>query len=126
MKSILISIFSSVLIVVGMFYFLGSEPSIDPVRNVTVQDGKQTVEIFAKGGYSPKKSVAKANIPTTLSLRTRGTFDCSSALRIPTLGFDQHLPASGETVVELPPQKAGSTLEGLCAMGMYHFSVEFQ
>lgn len=126
MKIVLISIFSSVLIVAGMFYFLGDQPSSELLHNVTEADGKQKIEIFAKGGYSPKKTVAKANTPTTLSINTNGTFDCSSALSIPSLDFRKHLPSSGETQIELPPQKPGSSLEGLCAMGMYHFLVQFE
>jgi plastocyanin domain-containing protein len=37
-----------------------------PVQNVSVIDGKQIIEIKAKGGYTPRVSVAKANMPTIL------------------------------------------------------------
>ena len=57
--------------------------------------------------------------------KTDGTFDCSSALSIPSLSYRSHLPASGVTEVEVPAQKIGTDLKGICAMGMYNFSVKF-
>ena len=93
--------------------------------NVSVADGKQIVEIRAKGGYLPRVSDAKAGIPTVFRMETNGTFDCSSAVVIPSLGARQFLPASGSTDIEVPPQKAGTSLTGACAMGMYHFQVNF-
>jgi len=93
--------------------------------NVSIIDGKQIIEIGAKGGYAPKVSIAKANIPTILRVQTRGTFDCSSALTIPSIGYRANLPPSGVTEIEIPAQKSGATLQGLCAMGMYNFKVQF-
>lgn len=93
--------------------------------NVSVVDGKQIVTINAKGGYSPNITTAKADLPTILKVATNGTFDCSSALTIPSLGINKNLPPSGETGIEVPPQKAGTTMRGLCAMGMYNFAVNF-
>ena len=100
----------------------GAAPS---VANVSVADGKQIVEIGVKGGYSPKVSVAKADMPTVLRMKTNGTFDCSSGVVIPSLSYRQNLPPSGETDIEVPPQQSGTTLQGLCVMGMYHFAVQF-
>jgi Cu+-exporting ATPase len=87
--------------------------------------GKQIVEIGVKGGYSPKVTSAKADMPTTLRMKTNGTFDCSSGVTIPSLGIRQTLPSSGSTDIEVPAQKAGTTLDGVCVMGMYHFAVNF-
>lgn len=97
-----------------------------PLNNVTIVDGKQIVTISAKGGYSPKRSKAKADMPTTLKVETKGTFDCSSALSLPSINYQENLPPSGVTEIELPPQKAGSTFEGRCAMGMYGFKIAFE
>lgn len=102
----------------------GSAPVAD-AHNVTVADGKQIVDIGVKGGYSPKVSVAKANMPTVLRMTTNGTFDCSSGVTIPSLGYRQILPATGSTDIEVPAQKPGTTLDGVCVMGMYHFAVNF-
>jgi plastocyanin domain-containing protein len=94
--------------------------------NVSVVGGSQTIEISAKGGFSPRDVTAKADTATTLKIKTSGTFDCSSSLTIPKLGYQINLPPSGETVVDVPPQKAGSTLTGLCSMGMYSFTIRFE
>ncbi len=96
------------------------------VDNVSIIEGKQIVSITAKGGYSPRISSAKANIPTILRIETTGTYDCSSALTLPSIKYRKNLPLSGITEIELPPQKPGSTFEGLCSMGMYSFEIAFK
>lgn len=122
-------IFSAILI--GGAIFLSSRPvsntpeADDNVGNVSVVDGKQVIEINAKGGYSPRQTFAKADIPTILRVATRGTFDCSSALMIPAINYKINLPPSGTTDIEIPPQKAGTSLQGLCVMGMFSFTVKF-
>jgi len=95
-------------------------------NNVSMVDGKQIVEISAKGGYSPRLSLAKAGVPTTLRVKTNGTFDCSGALVIPSINYSENLPMSGTTDIDLPVQSAGKTIQGFCAMGMYNFEVDFQ
>lgn len=99
--------------------------SSQDVNNVTIVDGKQIITINAKGGYFPKVTVAQAGIPTIIKVDTQGTFDCSSALTIPSLGIRKTLPPTGETEIEVPPQEAGTTMRGLCSMGMYSFQVDF-
>ena len=94
-------------------------------NNVSVVLGKQIITINAKGGYSPKVTSAKSGMPTVIKMNTQGTFDCTSALTIPSIGYRQSLPPTGETLIDVPPQEAGSKLQGLCAMGMYNFSVNF-
>lgn len=95
-----------------------------PVNNVSIVNGKQIVEIIAKGGYMPRVSQAKADIPTILRFNTKGTFDCSSAVLISKLNIQQNLPQSGMTDIDLGVQKAG-TLQGSCGMGMFPFEIEF-
>lgn len=102
----------------------GASTSGEPsVKNVSMENGTQIIAISAKGGYSPRVTSAKANVPTIIRMDTRGTFDCSSALVIPSLNISKNLPPSGETDIVIPPQEAGTTMRGLCAMGMYSFSV---
>jgi hypothetical protein len=36
------------------------------------------------------------------------------------------LPPSGITDIELPAQEAGATVQGVCAMGMYSFAINFE
>lgn len=96
-----------------------------PTSNVSISGGRQVVTINAKGGYYPKITSAKAGIPTVIKMDTQGTFDCSSALAIPSLGYRANLPPSGQTVIDVPPQQSGSKLQGLCSMGMYGFQINF-
>lgn len=137
LNSIVIMV-SITVIVVGLFGIVlilnrgksdsvGSEQvkSESPVNNVSQQDGKQIIEITAKGGYSPKKSIAKAGVPTVLKFKTKGTYDCSSALTIPSLNISKNLPGTGETEIQIGSQEVGK-LAGTCSMGMYSFEIDFQ
>lgn len=94
-------------------------------NNVSIVDGKQIIEISAKGGYQPRKSIAKAGIPTIIRFDTKGTFDCSSAVRIPSMNISKNLPQTGTTDIDIGTQKV-ATLQGTCGMGMYPFEVEFE
>lgn len=91
----------------------------------TVRDGSQEIDITARGGYSPKNIQAKANMPLTIHMKTKGTFDCSSSVLIPALNYSGYLPATGTVDIPVPPQTAGTTMRGMCSMGMYHFSITF-
>jgi len=126
MKSTVISIIATAILIGGAFMLTkngGSEP-VAVADNVTVVDGKQIIEIQAKGGYQPRKSIAKAGIPTILRFNTNGTFDCSSSVRIPSMDVSQVLPQTGSTDIDLGTQKV-ATLQGTCGMGMYPFEVSF-
>lgn len=102
------------------------EPEIAGNSNVAMENGMQVIKITAKGGYAPSDSIAKADTPTVLHVTTRGTFDCSSALVIPAIGYRANLTPTGVTKIEIPPQKSGTTLQGTCSMGMYNFEINFQ
>jgi plastocyanin domain-containing protein len=86
---------------------------------------RQIVEITAKGGYLPRMSTVKAGVPTVLRFNTKGTFDCSSSVRIPSLNISQVLPASGSTDIALGALVEG-VLKGTCGMGMYPFELNVQ
>lgn len=128
MKMIVASVVIAAAIIFGAFVLVNNKSQTEnsvPAQNVTVVDGKQIIEIEARGGYSPRKSVAKAGLPTILRFKTGGTFDCSASIRIPSLNISQILPQTGTTDIDLGTQKLG-TLQGTCGMGMYPFSVDFQ
>jgi plastocyanin domain-containing protein len=132
MNKVLIGSLVLIVLAVGGIFFLLSTPGASAPgtaagsqANVTQADGKQVIQIVAKGGYLPRTTLAKANMLTTLNMVTNGTFDCSSALSIPSLGFRKSLPASGITPIEIPPQPAGTIVKGVCAMGMYNFAISF-
>jgi plastocyanin domain-containing protein len=130
-KILPISILLAAILVAGTFLLSSSKEgpqqiSPVPISNVSTIDGKQIIEIHAKGGYSPKSTLAKAGVPTVLKVTTSGTFDCSSALTVPSLSYRGNLPATGETLIDVPPQEAGAVVRGVCSMGMYSFTVTFK
>ncbi|MEK7505077.1 MAG: hypothetical protein AAB589_02235 [Patescibacteria group bacterium] len=128
MKTIIISILVAIALIGGAMWLVKNNPadSLEPsVNNVSVVDGKQIIEITAKGGYFPRVTLAKANLPTIIKMATAGTFDCSSSLVIPSLGYRHNLASSGVTEIEVSAQASGAKLQGLCSMGMYNFSVNF-
>lgn len=125
-KTIYISIIFVLILIWGAIFLSGNNKNLDDnINNVSIVDGKQIIEINAKGGYFPRVTKAQANIPTVIKMKTKSNFDCSSALVIPSLNYRNNLPLSGETLIDVPAQKSGAKLQGLCAMGMYNFSIEF-
>jgi plastocyanin domain-containing protein len=129
-----ISLIVGSLIVLGAVLFAGSKVSpagsggtgLGEGENVYMENGKQIIEITAKGGYYPRATTAKAGVPTVIRMNTKGTFDCSSALNIPKIGFQKFLPSAGKTDIDISAEQASGTLQGICSMGMYNFGVAFQ
>ena len=93
--------------------------------NVEIRNGVQYITIDAKGGYFPRKTTAKADMPTKLIMNTKDTYDCSAALVIQSLNYQKILPQNGETIIDLGIGKVGETLQGLCSMGMYSFQIKY-
>ena len=128
MKATIISLIFGLIIITGaVIYSNNGQNGSSSVNadNVRVENGKQIVEIRARGGYLPRRSIAKADIPTTIRFNTSGTFDCSASVRIPSLGISKLLPQSGSTDIDIGQNKIG-TLRGSCGMGMYPFEIEFR
>ncbi len=126
-KTSLIIISLGLVVALGIIFSSGGKGAqTGSVNNVEVRDGVQYVTIDAKGGYYPNKTIAKAGIPTKLVMKTGGTFDCSAALVIRSIGYQNILPQSGETEIDIGVPKVGEPLQGICGMGMYNFSVEFE
>lgn len=117
------SILLGAILVAGAIMFGDDKPQT--VENVTMEGSSQIIDIRAKGGYSPKITNAQAGVPTILRVKTDGTYDCSSAITIPKLGYSKVLESAGVVDIPIPAQEAGSTLQGMCSMGMYNFSVTF-
>jgi len=88
-------------------------------------NGKQTAVVTVKQGYQPREIMAKAGVPLLLTLKTQGDFDCTSVFLIPKLNVRQQLPSTGETVIEIPAQKAGDSVRGVCGMGMYSLVINY-
>ena len=127
MKAIIVSIIVAGILIGGSVMLtrnIKENTSVVNENNVTIVDGKQIIQIAAKGGYLPIKSIAKANIPTTLRVNTDGTFDCSASIRIPSMDVSKNLEATSTTDIDLGNPKIG-LLQGTCGMGMYPFEIEF-
>lgn len=92
---------------------------------VREENGVQYIRIVARGGYRPTQVIAEAGVKTILEIETQGTYDCSAALNIPQLGFQQFLPATGVTPIEIPEEYATGSLNILCSMGMYRSRIDF-
>lgn len=128
MNSTSLSIIVTALLIGGAILFTqnnSSAANTPSANNVTIVNGKQIIEIQAKGGYIPRTSTAKAGIPTILRFHTSGTFDCSSYIRIPSMGVSQSLPSTGTVDISVTNPKAGALI-GMCGMGMYPFQITFQ
>lgn len=128
-KTASIIIATALVIGIGIVFFGQSKNNSDSngtqsAQNVEIRDGIQYVTITARGGYSPRVSTAQANVPTKLIVKTNGTYDCSAALVIRSIGYQKILPQTGEEVIDLGTPQSG-TLQGLCSMGMYNFAVNF-
>jgi len=124
-------IFLSTLMVLGLIgvdLIITKNENSAPIvngNNVTIVDGKQIIDLTARGGYSPQKSIAKAGLPTILRFTTNGNYDCSSFIRIPSMNVSKSLLPSGTTEIDLVIPKEG-ILRGSCGMGMYPFEINFQ
>lgn len=128
-KQIIISLIITTLLVGGAIVFTRNGSSGDAseeIYSATIVEGKQIIEIKAKGGYSPRIINAKAGIPTTIKMETTNTFDCSASLVIPEISYQKFLNPSGVEEIEIPANKAQGTMQGLCSMGMYNFLINFK
>lgn len=131
MKPMHLALIITVVLIGGAIVLTGTTsgtPSAETVpagNNVSIVDGQQIIDLTAKGGYSPRVSTAKAGIPTIIRFHTTGTFDCSSSVRIPSMGVSKSLPPTGTTDIAIASPEPG-LLQGMCGMGMYPFQVNFQ
>lgn len=129
-KNVSIIIALGFIISIGIIFLSASKNNTDIVsgqseQNVEIVDGIQYITIEAKGGYSPKFSKAQSGIPTKLIIKTNSTYDCSSSLVIRSIGYRKILPQTGEEIVDLGKPEIGSSLQGMCSMGMYNFLIDF-
>jgi plastocyanin domain-containing protein len=133
-SSTLIALSVSIAIIfIGSALLLGGRATSNSTNNADAESATtivtgttQTAQINVRGGYSPREIVAKADTPLTLTMHTQNTFDCSASVSIPAISYRANLPNTGDTPIQIPAQKAGTTIRGTCGMGMYNFSVRFE
>ncbi len=88
-------------------------------------DGSIILEV-QNSGYFPTTLKAPAGQDFTLNLVTDQTYSCARDFVIPALNYYELLPDTGTTQVNIPAQKAGSTLFFTCSMGMYTGQIVFE
>ena len=120
-KTVYIIITLALIVVLGIIFSGGAKGE----QSVEIRNGVQYITITASGGYSPRTTTAKGGIPTKLIMKTGGTYDCSAALVIRSIGYQNILPQAGETEIDIGIPKAGEPLQGVCGMGMYSFIINF-
>jgi len=133
-KTALVIIIVGLVIGVSIIFFGSSKNNnaniikntTEQIQNTEIKNGIQYITIDAKGGYSPKVSTAKAGIPTKLIMKTNGTYDCSAALVVKSVGYQKILPKTGEEIIDLGTPEAGIPIRGVCGMGMYSFLINFE
>ena len=87
---------------------------------------EQTLTINAKAnGYEPTLVRARAGVPAKLALVTNKTYSCARSFVIPALNIQRVLPDTGTVMVDIPAQKAGTTINFTCSMGMYTGKIRF-
>jgi plastocyanin domain-containing protein len=129
-KSTLNNLFSITALIVGLgivFLVMSNQGSVQEAAASTTFDanGQQIIALTAKAGYSPRSITAQAGVENILRIKTANTFDCSSALRIPTLNITKLLPSNGTTDITIAAQTPGTVIKGTCSMGMYSFQITF-
>lgn len=110
-----------------LFIIFGNsgKSNINTITPASYSEGKQIIDLTAKGGFSPNTITAKANVETILNVITNKTFDCSSSIRIPKLNISENLPLTGTTQIALGSYNSGEEIDGTCLMGMYNFKIKF-
>ncbi len=127
MKNTVVSILIVIVLIGGALVYRGNNNDIskESINNVFMENGKQIIEIKAKGGYSPRHSVAKAGVPTVLRFDSKGAFDCSASLYLPSLKISKILDRKEKDDIDIGVSEAG-IFNGTCGMGMYSFDIDFQ
>lgn len=126
---LIISLAASFVLIGWAFWIVSARPQTvaeDGAPRAVMIDGKQVIDIRAKGGYSPRVVTAKAGVETLLRMNTSGTFDCSASLVIPKLSYQKFLQPEGTEDIVISAEQAQGTLQGLCSMGMYNFQIRFE
>ncbi len=91
-----------------------------------VPDANGAITIQASNsGYSPNLIKAPTGKAVSLTVVTSGTTGCTRGFVIPSIGFQQNLPATGQVTISIPASAAKGNLRYTCSMGMYSGYFEF-
>lgn len=105
----------------------GPDQSETPTPEAAPGDDGNVVTVNVMNyGYEPDVVRAQAGVPVKLRLVSNNVQSCSRAFVIPSLGVQQILEATGETVIEIPAQEKGAQIPFSCSMGMYGGTILFE
>ena len=90
----------------------------DPVSAAGADGNVVTINV-KNYGYEPDVVHAKAGVPVKLRLVSKNVRSCSRAFIIPAMNVQEILASTGETVIDIPPQRKGARVPFSCSMGMY-------
>lgn len=99
-----------------------------PEATTTEPTPPRTTELtinVSSSGYEPKSVKAPADAPLKVTFVAKDAYSCASAIVFPSLDKNIFLKSTDTQTLELPAQKAGTTLRYTCAMGMYTGSITF-
>lgn len=101
--------------------------SADEVVGVVPQptSGELTIQVVSNG-YQPSNAQAPADMPLKITFVAKDVFSCASAIVFPSLRKDLYLEQNDQQTIDIPAQKAGTTLRYTCAMGMYSGQISFK
>lgn len=117
---------SVLVLAIISFIVMDSTKSNNTNQNAeAVAAGAQVLTLSAvASGYSPQVLTAKANQPIALTFKSEIAGGCQSSLVFPSLNISKVVKPFGETIIAIPAQKAGTTLEGTCSMGMFNMQIK--
>ncbi len=101
------------------WYFFGPRRS----SRAMVEQGRQTLTVAVKGGYSPDVIEVVQGVPVRLLFDRQEAGDCSSRVVFPDFKVNQNLPAYATTAVDFTPERVGE-FGFACGMNMLHGTVK--
>lgn len=108
---IIVLVVGTGLIAFVWWYFLA--------KRVEAQAVSGSVDIIAKGGYSPEAIKVPVGETTTLNFMRKTPSSCLEEVVIPDFKIKKFLPEDETVSIEITPEKAGE-YEFACGMNMYH------
>jgi uncharacterized protein len=97
-----------------------------PPQEVVVGSNEVAEIVVENYGYVPELLSLPANQPIELHLVTNDTRSCARAFTIPALNIMEILPQTGDTVIQIPAQSAGTSMQFACSMGMFGGKMVFK
>ena len=89
------------------------------LKNFSIERDRRSLIPFIRA------AMQVAGQPIKLRLVSENVRSCSRAFVIPSLGVQEILPQTGEVVIEIPAQEAGTEMPFMCSMAMFTGTIVF-